>query len=125
MIESIIVAMSSLGSGAVFLVTQGLPNIVMLIVGGVLLYSAIKKDVEPLLLVPIGFGCLLVNIPFGELMDKGGILRFFYDFGIITELFPLLIFVGIGAMTDFGPLFENPKILLLGAAALRFNKKLD
>jgi carboxybiotin decarboxylase len=116
MIESIIVAISSLGSGGVFLVTQGLPNLVMLIVGGVLLYLAIKKDVEPLLLVPIGFGCLLVNIPLGEMMDKGGILRFFYDFGIITELFPLLIFVGIGAMTDFGPLFENPKILLLGAA---------
>jgi oxaloacetate decarboxylase beta subunit len=88
----------------------------MLIVGGVLLYLAVKKEVEPLLLVPIGFGCLLVNIPLGEMMDKGGILRFFYDFGIITELFPLLIFVGIGAMTDFGPLFDNPKILLLGAA---------
>jgi oxaloacetate decarboxylase beta subunit len=116
MIESLIVAVSSLGSGGIFLVTKGWPNLIMLIVAGILLYLAIKKDVEPLLLVPIGFGCLLVNIPLGEMMDKGGILRFFYDFGIITELFPLLIFVGIGAMTDFGPLFENPKILLLGAA---------
>lgn len=116
MIQSLIVALSSLGSGGVFLVTEGFPNLIMLLVGGALLYLAIKKDVEPLLLVPIGFGCLLVNIPLGEMMDKGGILRFLYDFGIITELFPLLIFVGIGAMTDFGPLFENPKILLLGAA---------
>jgi len=116
MIQSILVALSSLGSGGIFLFTQGLPNLVMLIVGGVLLWLAVKKEVEPLLLVPIGFGCLLVNIPLGEMMDKGGILRFFYDVGIITEIFPLLIFVGIGAMTDFGPLFENPKILLLGAA---------
>jgi len=118
MTESILVALSGLGAGFAYLATpsQGLPNIIMLIVGGVLLYLAIKKDVEPLLLVPIGFGCILVNIPLSELMHQGGILKYFYDTGIITELFPLLIFVGIGAMTDFGPLLENPKILLLGAA---------
>jgi len=82
----------------------------------VLLYLGVKKGVEPLLLVPIGFGCILVNIPLSDLMDTGGLLRTFYDMGIRNELFPLLIFVGIGAMTDFSPLIENPKILLLGAA---------
>lgn len=116
MIESILAGLSGLGAGFVYLATQGLPNVIMMLVGGALLYLAIKKDVEPLLLVPIGFGCLLVNIPLGDLMEQGGILRSFYDIGIITELFPLLIFVGIGAMTDFAPLLENPKILLLGAA---------
>jgi len=91
-------------------------NGVMIIVGFVLLYLGIKKDIEPVLLVPIGFGCVLVNIPLAGLMDKDGFLRIIYEAGILTELFPLLIFVGIGAMTDFGPLLENPKIFLLGAA---------
>ncbi len=91
-------------------------NGVMMIVGLVLLYLAVKKDIEPVLLVPIGFGCILVNIPLAGLMDEGGFLRIIYDSGVITEVFPLLIFVGIGAMTDFGPLMENPKIFLLGAA---------
>jgi len=91
-------------------------NGVMLIVGLVLLYLAIKKDIEPVLLVPIGFGCILVNIPLAGLMEEGGFLKIIYDSGVITEVFPLLIFVGIGAMTDFGPLMENPKIFLLGAA---------
>ena len=91
-------------------------NPVMIVVGLVLLYLAIKKDIEPVLLVPIGFGCILVNIPLAGLMDEGGFLKIIYDAGIITEVFPLLIFVGIGAMTDFGPLMENPKIFLLGAA---------
>ena len=80
----------------------------MIIVGCVLLYLGIKKDFEPLLLVPIGFGCILVNIPLAGLMEEGGFLRIIYDAGVITEVFPLLIFVGIGAMTDFGPLLENP-----------------
>src|SRR5512136_1121771 len=91
-------------------------NPVMIIVGLVLLYLGIKKDFEPLLLVPIGFGCILVNIPLAGLMEEGGFLKIIYDAGVITEVFPLLIFVGIGAMTDFGPLMENPKIFLLGAA---------
>ena len=91
-------------------------NGVMLVVGLVLLYLAIKKDIEPVLLVPIGFGCILVNIPLAGLMEEGGFLKVIYDMGVITEVFPLLIFVGIGAMTDFGPLMENPKIFLLGAA---------
>jgi len=89
---------------------------VMMAIGSVLLYLGIRKGFEPLLLVPIGFGAILVNIPQAELMAEGGTLRFFYDFGIATEIFPVLIFIGIGAMTDFGPLFSNPKIIMLGAA---------
>src|SRR4030042_3589366 len=88
----------------------------MIVIGGILLYLGIKKDCEPLLLVPIGFGCILINIPLAGLMEKEGFLRIISDAGIMTELFPLLIFVGIGAMTDFGPLLEDPKIFLLGAA---------
>jgi carboxybiotin decarboxylase len=91
-------------------------NGVMIAIGGLLLYLGIKKGYEPLLLVPIGFGCILVNIPLAGLMEKDGFLRIIYDAGIITELFPLLIFVGIGAMTDFGPVLENPYTFLLGAA---------
>ena len=91
-------------------------NPIMIGVGCLLLYLGIKKDFEPLLLVPIGFGAILVNIPLAGLMEEGGFLRIIYDMGIMTELFPLLIFVGIGAMTDFGPLLEDPKIFLLGAA---------
>ena len=91
-------------------------NPIMIAVGCALLYLGIAKDFEPLLLVPIGFGCILVNIPLAGLMEPEGFLRIIYEAGIITELFPLFIFVGIGAMTDFGPLLENPKIFLLGAA---------
>jgi sodium ion-translocating decarboxylase beta subunit len=91
-------------------------NPIMITVGCVLLYLGIKKGFEPLLLVPIGFGAILVNIPLAGLMDNGGFLRIIYEAGVLTEIFPLLIFVGIGAMTDFGPLLENPKIFLLGAA---------
>jgi oxaloacetate decarboxylase beta subunit len=91
-------------------------NPIMVVVGCLLLYLGIKKGFEPLLLVPIGFGAILVNIPLAGLMEEGGFLKIIYDAGVLTELFPLLIFVGIGAMTDFGPLLENPKIFLLGAA---------
>jgi oxaloacetate decarboxylase beta subunit len=91
-------------------------NPVMIIIGGVLLYLAVRKEFEPLLLLPIGFGCILVNIPLADLMGPEGFLRIIYDAGIMTELFPLLIFVGIGAMTDFGPVLENPSTFLLGAA---------
>ena len=91
-------------------------QIVMLIIASVLLYLGIKKGYEPLLLVPIGFGAILVNIPLADMMGKDGFLRFFYDAGVLTEVFPLLIFIGIGSMTDFQPLLQNPKIILLGAA---------
>jgi oxaloacetate decarboxylase beta subunit len=88
----------------------------MILVGSLLLYLGISKGYEPLLLLPIGFGAILVNIPLAGLMDEHGILRYFYENGILTEIFPVLIFLGIGAMTDFSPLLENPKIILLGAA---------
>ncbi len=91
-------------------------NLVMIAVGGLFLFLAIKKDIEPLLLLPIGFGAILINIPSAGLMEEEGFLRVIYNMGIATELFPLLIFIGIGSMTDFGPLLENPKIFLLGAA---------
>jgi len=91
-------------------------NGVMILVGCALLYLGIKKNMEPLLLIPIGFGAILVNIPLAGLMEEGGLLRYFYEAGVLTEIFPCLIFVGIGAMTDFGPLLENPRILLLGGA---------
>jgi len=91
-------------------------NPVMIVVGCALLYLAVIKQFEPLLLLPIGFGCILVNIPLADLMGSNGFLRIIYNAGIMTELFPLLIFVGIGAMTDFGPVLENPATFLLGAA---------
>ena len=117
MLEAILAGISGLGSGALSLLSlPGLPNLVMLAVGGVLLYLGVGKDVEPLLLVPIGFGCVLVNIPFGGLNEEGGLLRTLYEMGVANELFPLLIFIGIGAMIDFSPLLEKPSMLLFGAA---------
>ncbi|HEX9264403.1 MAG TPA: sodium ion-translocating decarboxylase subunit beta [Candidatus Binatia bacterium] len=94
----------------------GLGHVIMIIIACLLLYLGIGKGYEPLLLVPIGFGAILVNIPLADMMGKEGFLRFFYDAGVLTEVFPLLIFIGIGAMTDFQPLLQNPKIILLGAA---------
>jgi oxaloacetate decarboxylase beta subunit len=91
-------------------------SLVMLGVGCGLLWLGIKKDCEPLLLVPIGFGCILTNIPLADLMGEEGFLRVIYNMGVANELFPLLIFVGIGAMTDFGPVLANPSTFLLGAA---------
>ena len=89
----------------------------MLLVGILLIYLAIVKKFEPLLLLPIGFGALLSNIPGANLAIDGGILHLFYMVGIESGAFPLIIFMGVGALTDFGPLLANPKTLLLGAAA--------
>jgi oxaloacetate decarboxylase beta subunit len=89
----------------------------MIVIGLLLLYLAIVKGFEPLLLVPIGFGGLLANIPGVDIAVGEGILAQLYSLGIETGLFPLLIFMGVGAMTDFGPLLANPKTLFLGAAA--------
>ena len=94
----------------------GWQNLVMLGVGGLLIFLAVKFEFEPNLLLPIGFGALLANLPLTGITEQGGFLKILYDFGISTELFPLFIFIGIGAMTDFGPLLENPKMALLGAA---------
>ncbi|MDA7086000.1 sodium ion-translocating decarboxylase subunit beta [Pseudomonas sp. SA3-5] len=82
-----------------------------------LIYLAIKKGFEPLLLIPIGFGGLLANIPVAGMAEGSGILHLFYEVGLPTSVFPLLIFMGVGAMTDFGPMLANPKTLFLGAAA--------
>ncbi len=108
---------------------------VMLLIGGLLIFLAIKKEMEPTLLLPMGFGTLLVNIPGAdvivqkvvnlvglggenvEMVEEGGALTTLYNAGIANELFPLLLFIGIGAMIDFGPLLSNPKLMLFGAAA--------
>ena len=89
----------------------------MLLVGILLIYLAIVKKFEPLLLLPIGFGAILSNIPGANLAVDGGILHLFYTVGIESGAFPLIIFMGVGALTDFGPLLANPKTLILGAAA--------
>ena len=94
--------------------TQG--NAVMLAVALVLLYLAIVKDFEPLLLIPISFGCILVNLPLSGIIDEGGFL-YYVKIGLDHEIYPILIFMGIGALTDFGPLLANPITFLLGAAA--------
>ncbi|GAA4498889.1 sodium ion-translocating decarboxylase subunit beta [Pseudaeromonas paramecii] len=94
-----------------------LGQICMMAVGGLLLYLAIVRGFEPLLLVPIGFGAVLSNIPNAGFTEPGGLLYYVYHVGIESGVFPLLIFMGVGALTDFGALIANPKTLLLGAAA--------
>ncbi len=89
---------------------------VMMAVGGVLIYLAVAKEYEPVLLLPIGFGAILTNLPLTGIAEPGGLLGLLHAAGVETELFPLLIFIGVGAMTDFGPLLENPRMALLGAA---------
>jgi carboxybiotin decarboxylase len=93
------------------------PDLVMIAVGCLLLFLAISKKFEPLLLLPIGFGAILANIPNAGFNDEGGILYYIYHIGIETGIFPLIIFMGVGALTDFGALIANPKTLFLGAAA--------
>jgi carboxybiotin decarboxylase len=100
-----------------FLQAGGLGNLTMIVVGCLLIWLAIKKRFEPLLLLPIGFGGILANIPLAGIAEPGGFLYIVYEFGIANGLFPLIIFMGVGAMTDFGPLLANPKTALLGAAA--------
>lgn len=95
----------------------GWQNIVMMAVGGILIYLAIVKEYEPVLLLPIGAGAILANIPATELNSPEGLFGILYSVGIKNELFPLLIFIGVGAMTDFGPLLERPYTVILGAAA--------
>jgi len=92
-------------------------QLTMIGVSLLLIWLAVKKGFEPLLLIPIGFGGILSNIPVADIAGPSGLLGLVYSFGIESGVFPLLIFMGIGAMTDFGPLIANPKTLLLGAAA--------
>ena len=88
--------------------------IVMWLIGGILIYLAIKKEMEPTLLLPIGFGAILMNFPHSGIAEP---LETLYNAGIANELFPLILFIGIGAMIDFGPLLNNPKLMIFGAAA--------
>ena len=101
-------------------------QVVMWILGGILIFLAIKKEMEPSLLLPIGFGAILVNLPMsgavtqfidGVQQGEAGALTTLYNAGIANELFPLILFIGIGAMIDFGPLLSNPKLMVFGAAA--------
>ena len=93
-----------------------LGNGVMILAALVLIYLAVFKEIEPVLLLPIGFGCLLANIPLGGMTAAEGITGVLYEAGIKTEMFPLLIFIGVGAMIDFSPLLAQPRMVLLGAA---------
>ena len=92
-------------------------QLIMITVGGLLIFLAIKKGFEPLLLIPIGFGGVLANIPLAGIAGPDGLLGILYHAGIETGVFPLLIFMGVGAMTDFGPLLARPSLMILGAAA--------
>ena len=103
-----------LGSG---LAKLTLPTLIMLLISCVLIYLAISRSFEPLILLPLGFGGILANIPGSEIALEGGLLFFIQEIGIDTGVFPLLIFMGVGAMTDFGPMLANPRTLFLGAAA--------
>ncbi|MEM4406714.1 MAG: sodium ion-translocating decarboxylase subunit beta [Candidatus Methanomethylicaceae archaeon] len=105
-----------------FLLTSGyfnitIGNVVMISVALVLIYLAIKKEYEPLLLLPIGFGALLANMPLSGIAELGGFLYYIHNYLLETGIIPILIFIGIGAMTDFGPLLSSPKSFILGAAA--------
>jgi len=109
------------GADTLALLMQGITHVtpqslVMIGVACVLFYLGIVRNYEPLLLLPIAAGCLLANLPLSPLIAEDGMLRVLYQMGITNELFPLLIFIGIGALTDFGPLLENPRLVLLGAA---------
>jgi oxaloacetate decarboxylase beta subunit len=95
----------------------GIGQVLMILIGLGLLYLAIVRKFEPLLLVPIGFGGILSNIPGVEIATGDGILHLIYEVGVATGVFPLVIFMGVGAMTDFGPLLANPRTMFLGAAA--------
>jgi carboxybiotin decarboxylase len=97
--------------------TVGIGRVLMISVGLLLLYLGIFRGFEPLLLIPIGYGAILSNIPLAGIAEPGGILTYIYDVGINTGVFPLLIFMGVGALTDFGPMIANPMTILLGGAA--------
>ncbi len=108
-------ALSSLGQGFISLSWQG---VVMILVGCLLLYLGIGRKIEPLLLIPIGAGVVLGNLPLAGLSahDEGGVINLLYVSGILTQLFPVLLFLGLGAMIDFGPMLANPVVLIFGAA---------
>ena len=115
MMDFFITALQSLGKGFTALSWEA---VVMILIGCILLYLAIARKIEPLLLLPIGFGIILGNLPLAGLSahDEGGIINLLYTGGILTELFPCLLFLGLGAMIDFGPMLGNPVVLIFGAA---------
>ena len=101
-------------------VSEIIPMLIMWAIGGLLIYLAIAKDMEPTLLLPMGFGTILVNLPLAlveGVISEHGAIEVLYNAGVSNELFPLLLFIGIGAMIDFGPLLSNPKLMIFGAAA--------
>ena len=103
-----------------YLVQVTWKHVVMWCIGGLLIWLAIKKQMEPTLLLPMGFGAIMVNLPLSGAITQGaeeGALSVLYNAGIANELFPLILFIGIGAMIDFGPLLSNPKLMIFGAAA--------
>ena len=91
-------------------------QLVMMVVGGILVYLAIAREYEPVLLLPIGIGCIFANLPLSFLIGEHGILTILYEVGVANELFHLLVFIGVGAMIDFRPLLAQPKFVLMGAA---------
>ena len=100
--------------------TEVIPMLIMFAIGGTLIYLAIAKDMEPTLLLPMGFGTIIVNLPLAAVagaISHEGAIEVLYNAGVANELFPLLLFIGIGAMIDFGPLLSNPKLMIFGAAA--------
>jgi carboxybiotin decarboxylase len=115
LMDVIISALSSLVQGFANLTWQ---SAIMVFLGCLLLYLGVARKFEPLLLVPIGFGVILGNLPLATLSayDQGGIINLLYNSGILTELFPCLLFLGLGAMIDFGPMLGNPRVLIFGAA---------
>ena len=108
---------SFLTDGAMYMIEHW-NMLIMWLIGGLLIWLAIKKDFEPALLLPMWFGAILVNLPLPGVLGENGIVQWLFEHGIeASEAFPLLLFVGIGAMIDFGPLLSNPKMLLFGGAA--------
>ena len=116
LLEILTTAADVLTAGVVALAAEP-GRIVMMLIGCILMYLGIKKEYEPTLLVPMGLGTILVNIPFSGVIGETGPFQILFDMGIETELFPLLLFIGIGAMIDFGPLLSSPFLLIFGAAA--------
>jgi carboxybiotin decarboxylase len=113
--DVVLSSLASLVQGFAHITIQ---NSIMILLGCVLLYLGVGKKIEPLLLVPIGFGILLGNLPLSGLsaFDEGGIINVLYNSGVLTEIFPALLFIGLGAMIDFGPMLANPSLLIFGAA---------
>ncbi len=115
----ILAILKELFAGVISMVSvDGLKTLAMFVIAGVLIYLAIKKDYEPALLLPIGFGAILANLPDAVVLEEGtGFLSVLFNAGIANELFPILIFIGVGAMIDFSPLLKDPSMIFFGAAA--------